>query len=47
MPSKIPGVGLPSSIVSFWREMIRYLKPGGRAMYATPESSSGVGWSGP
>jgi hypothetical protein len=47
MPSKIPGVGLPSSIGSFWREMIRYLKPGGSARNVRPESCSGVGWSGP
>src|ERR687896_6410 len=47
IPSKIPGIGLPSSIGSFWRAMTRYLKPSGSSRYTTPVSSSGVGWSGP
>ena len=47
VPSKIPGVGLPSSIISPWREMIRYLNPLGRSSQISPLSCSGVGSSGP
>ena len=47
MPSKIPGVGLPSLIGSPAREISRYRKPAGSARYSMPLSISGVGWSSP
>jgi hypothetical protein len=39
MPSKLDGVGLPSSMISPSREMMRYLKPRGKER--SPMSTSG------
>jgi hypothetical protein len=47
MPSKMPGVGLPSLIGSPAREISLYLKPSGSARYSTPSFSAGVGLRGP
>ena len=47
MPSKMPGVGLPSLISSPAREISRYENPLGSARYSIPLSISRVGLRSP